>query len=286
MPAPAQTPRTAATASGPARRGRPSYGLFHAAVPAERVSDVAALEWVAAITTPDYGQTDDHPTNPTNSQGVALHNADDVQTRGINGAGVNVGVISNGVPSLAASDLPAVTVNNTGCAAGSPNCDEGTAMLEIVHDMAPGAGLLFDAGSGGGTAGHVGAQNWLAANGANVITEDLAFDAEPAFQYGLVASNGDTVAAGGGSICRFDGMRFRVGPESAGADPGPACYRKGGPLTVTDCNLFLRRIDRILFAATKADHLHHTSHDRLQAIMLRLVGESESHLPVRRRAAA
>ncbi|MDQ3483409.1 MAG: hydantoinase B/oxoprolinase family protein, partial [Pseudomonadota bacterium] len=52
----------------------------------------------------------------------------------------------------------------------------------------------------------------------------------------------NTVAAGGGSICRFDGMRFRVGPESAGADPGPACYRNGGPLTVTDCNLFLGRI--------------------------------------------
>src|SRR6185503_1673811 len=52
-----------------------------------------------------------------------------------------------------------------------------------------------------------------------------------------------TVAAGGGSICRFDGMRFRVGPESAGASPGPACYRNGGPLTVTDCNLLLGRID-------------------------------------------
>jgi 5-oxoprolinase (ATP-hydrolysing) len=51
-----------------------------------------------------------------------------------------------------------------------------------------------------------------------------------------------TVAAGGGSICRFDGMRFRVGPQSAGAQPGPACYRNGGPLTVTDCNLFLGRI--------------------------------------------
>ena len=52
-----------------------------------------------------------------------------------------------------------------------------------------------------------------------------------------------TVAAGGGSICRFDGMRLRVGPQSAGANPGPACYRNGGPLTVTDCNLFLSRID-------------------------------------------
>ena len=43
-----------------------------------------------------------------------------------------------------------------------------------------------------------------------------------------------TIAAGGGSICRFDGSRFRVGPESAGANPGPASYRRGGPLTVTD----------------------------------------------------
>src|SRR6478672_7256497 len=58
-----------------------------------------------------------------------------------------------------------------------------------------------------------------------------------------------TVAAGGGSICRFDGMRFRVGPESAGANPGPACYRNGGPLTVTDCNLFLGRIDPDQFPA-------------------------------------
>ncbi|MCF2515986.1 hydantoinase B/oxoprolinase family protein [Sphingomonas sp. G124] len=58
-----------------------------------------------------------------------------------------------------------------------------------------------------------------------------------------------TIAAGGGSICRFDGMRFRVGPESAGARPGPACYRGGGPLTVTDCNLFLGRISAEHFPA-------------------------------------
>jgi 5-oxoprolinase (ATP-hydrolysing) len=52
----------------------------------------------------------------------------------------------------------------------------------------------------------------------------------------------ETVAAGGGSICRFDGVKLVVGPESAGADPGPACYGRGGPLTVTDCNYFLGRI--------------------------------------------
>lgn len=51
-----------------------------------------------------------------------------------------------------------------------------------------------------------------------------------------------TVAAGGGSILHFDGSRYRVGPDSAGADPGPASYRRGGPLTVTDANVMLGRI--------------------------------------------
>jgi 5-oxoprolinase (ATP-hydrolysing) len=77
-----------------------------------------------------------------------------------------------------------------------------------------------------------------------------------------------TVAAGGGSICRFDGSRLRVGPASAGARPGPAAYRNGGPLTVTDCNLVLGKIipahfpavfgpggDQPLDAATALDRL-------------------------------
>ncbi len=51
-----------------------------------------------------------------------------------------------------------------------------------------------------------------------------------------------TVAAGGGSVLRFEDYRYRVGPESAGADPGPACYRRGGPLTVTDCNVMLGKL--------------------------------------------
>ena len=52
----------------------------------------------------------------------------------------------------------------------------------------------------------------------------------------------NTVAAGGGSILHFDGSRYRVGPDSAGADPGPACYRRDGPLTVTDANVMLGRV--------------------------------------------
>jgi 5-oxoprolinase (ATP-hydrolysing) len=58
-----------------------------------------------------------------------------------------------------------------------------------------------------------------------------------------------TIAAGGGSILHFDGQKYRVGPDSAGADPGPTCYRRGGPLTVTDCNVMLGRIQPEFFPA-------------------------------------
>lgn len=58
----------------------------------------------------------------------------------------------------------------------------------------------------------------------------------------------ETIAAGGGSICDFDGHRLTVGPASAGANPGPACYGGGGPLTLTDVNLLLGRIDPWGFA--------------------------------------
>ena len=57
----------------------------------------------------------------------------------------------------------------------------------------------------------------------------------------------ETVAAGGGSIVQADGGRLRVGPESAGAAPGPACYGAGGPLTITDVNLLLGRLDPAQF---------------------------------------
>ncbi|MGB3469364.1 MAG: hydantoinase B/oxoprolinase family protein [Erythrobacter sp.] len=58
-----------------------------------------------------------------------------------------------------------------------------------------------------------------------------------------------TVAAGGGSLLRYDGGRLRVGPQSAGADPGPACYRRGGPMAVTDINVALGKLDARYFPA-------------------------------------
>jgi len=65
----------------------------------------------------------------------------------------------------------------------------------------------------------------------------------------------ETVAAGGGSICRYDGYKLNVGPESAGAYPGPACYGAGGPLTLTDVNLLAGRLDTNQFGipASKDD---------------------------------
>lgn len=63
-----------------------------------------------------------------------------------------------------------------------------------------------------------------------------------------------TVAAGGGSILQFDGARLRVGPESAGANPGPACYRRGGPLTTTDANVMLGKIQPEYFPRVFGPH--------------------------------
>jgi len=63
-----------------------------------------------------------------------------------------------------------------------------------------------------------------------------------------------TVAAGGGSILAFDGARFRVGPASAGANPGPASYRRGGPLAVTDANLMLGKIQPRFFPKVFGPH--------------------------------
>jgi len=85
----------------------------------------------------------------------------------------------------------------------------------------------------------------------------------------------ETVAAGGGSICSFDGVKLTVGPASAGADPGPACYGSGGPLTITDCNLLLRRIveDRFPFRLDRA-----ASETRARELLDRVAQETGKRL--------
>lgn len=96
----------------------------------------------------------------------------------------------------------------------------------------------------------------------------LQIDPEPNF-YGihLLAPMVDihTVAAGGGSVLNYDQGRFTVGPESARAYPGPASYRNGGPLTVTDANLFLKRIDKNKFPKVFGPDQNQTMDDEIVA---------------------
>ena len=86
-----------------------------------------------------------------------------------------------------------------------------------------------------------------------------------------------TVAAGGGSICRYEDGRLAVGPASAGADPGPACYRRGGPMTITDCNVALGKVQPLhfpkLFGADRNEALDSAaSFERLQNIAVAMGG--------------
>ena len=170
----------------------PTAGLVHAAVPAGALDRVAALPWIAAVRPVTRPQTD---AGPVTSEGVRLHRADVAQRLGLTGRGQRVGAMSDGVTSLAESvakgELPAdVQVLDPG------DGDEGTGMLEIVHDSAPGAKLLFS-GTGETLEDHVGGLRALAAAGSTLITEDLAFDDEPAFQQGLAASTAEALARGG-----------------------------------------------------------------------------------------
>ncbi|OBJ74201.1 hydantoinase B/oxoprolinase family protein [Mycobacterium sp. 1274756.6] len=89
-----------------------------------------------------------------------------------------------------------------------------------------------------------------------------------------------TVAAGGGSVLHFDGSRYRVGPDSAGAAPGPACYRGGGPLTVTDANVMLGRIQPDHFPAVFGPDGDQpldaaTVRDRFRALAQRITAQTE-----------
>ncbi len=180
-----------AAAALPAVRfiGLAEYPVFHRraapAPPAAPAGAKAALRAAAAAT-----------AAVASSQGDHAHGADLVRNLGIAGAGVKVGVLSNGVDSLATQQadgaLPAVTVLAGQAGAG----DEGTAMLEIVHTLAPGAQLYF------ASVGMMDAQ--MATNitslqeaGCTVIIDDVDFFDEGVFQDSLIAQAVETVTAAG-----------------------------------------------------------------------------------------
>ena len=100
-------------------------------------------------------------------------------------------------------------------------------------------------------------QNIIAFDMGGTSTDVARYDGQFEYQFSQKIGNVhifspslaiETVAAGGGSICNFDGYKLSVGPESAGSTPGPACYGAGGPLTITDVNLLLGRLDSTQFS--------------------------------------
>jgi subtilisin family serine protease len=165
-------------------------GLVQAWVEPSALPSLAALSWVRSIRPVDRAVV---RTGSITTEGDAASRADVLRARGLDGTGVVVGVISDGIDSLAdaqaTNNLPDVVVpNDNRCQKGAG--DEGTALLEIVHDVAPGAKLLF---SGPSTSlDMVAAVQCLVDAGANVIVDDLGFFGEPYFEDGPVA---DAVSA-------------------------------------------------------------------------------------------
>lgn len=152
-------------------------------LPAASLDLFAGISGVTRITAPAYAEV---RAGSVNSAGDAILNADDVRALGIDGAGVKVGVISDGVSHRSlvqnTGDIPNDLVVNPSLPGSG---DEGTAMLEIVHDLAPGATLYFS--SGLTDVAMVNSINWMVSQGVDVIIDDLGFFGQPYFQDGAVA---------------------------------------------------------------------------------------------------
>lgn len=173
-----------------------TYHLLEGTIPVSSLSAAAEHKGVLSIT-PVY-----QPLTRAGSvatEGDAVHNADDVRLLdpAYDGTGVKVGVLSDSAHGLgysqATGDLPAYVERLL----DFPASDEGRAMLEIIHDLAPGAELAFRSGLMGEADFAQGIRD-LAAAGADVIVDDVIFPSEPFFQDGIIAQAVDEVAAQSG----------------------------------------------------------------------------------------
>ncbi|MFB3045908.1 MAG: PKD domain-containing protein [Acidiferrobacterales bacterium] len=167
-------------------------GIIQAWIPLDRIDEVAELFFVRRITPPSYGIPQ---TGSVTTEGDAILNADALRALGFDGSGAKVGVISDGVDNRASAqatgDLPANIITVTHAGSG----DEGTAMLEIVHDLAPGADLGFCGPST--SLEMIQCVNDLAGVfGADIIVDDLFFFLEPYFEDGPIAQAVANAVAG------------------------------------------------------------------------------------------
>jgi hypothetical protein len=188
---------TIAAVNGTVTNQSPQFGFIRASLPLGAVDTVAAVNDVRSIQS-----AADRVTNAgaLTSQGYISHQANLAVNSGVNGAGVTVGVLSDSctAPRLAAlitsGDLPPTASVLPG--QGSTGTDEGCAMMEIVHDIAPGANIIF-ATANGGPANFANNILGLAAAGATVIVDDITYFNEGAFQDGPIAQAINQVTAAG-----------------------------------------------------------------------------------------
>src|SRR5262249_52750368 len=175
------------------------WGIIRAALPLAALETVAANGDVQSIQSAAEAVTNE---GSLTSQGYITHTANQVVGMGINGGGVTVGVLADSASParvaalIASGDLPASTLVLPGQQGPSTGSDEGTAMMEIVHDMAPGANLIFATAF---TSAASFASNILAlqAAGAKVIVDDVTYLNEAAFQDGPIAQAVNQVTANG-----------------------------------------------------------------------------------------
>ncbi len=198
----------------------PRHRAARTRVPIALLETLAALPAVQSIRPADLAITHKIDT----SEGDVAHGADLLRASlGVDASGIAVGVLSDGVDSLASlqasGDLPAVTVLPGQGGSGT----EGTAMLEIVHDLAPGADLLFATAFGGQASF---ADNILALRdaGADVIVDDVAYFAEAVFQDDGIAAAADEVAADGRLYFSSAGNSGNLNDATAGVWEGDYAF--------------------------------------------------------------
>lgn len=169
------------------------YDILKGWIAPDALESLSQLSFVRRVTVPDYAIT---RTGSVNSEGDVQLRAHDLRAAGITGTGVRIGVISDGIDSRAAAqatgDLPGAITIQTFAGSG----DEGTAMLEIIHDLAPGATLGF-CGPADSMEFVTCVQQLDATFNADIIVDDLGFLNEPYFEDGMAALAVQAAATGG-----------------------------------------------------------------------------------------
>lgn len=204
-------------------------------VEVDRLRDVAGVAGVTAVRPVDLGRL---RVGSVTSAGDVASRADLVRGLGFDGTGIRVGVISDGIDGAqtvqATGDLPPIVVpSGAGCSVGEGS--EGTAILEIVHDLAPGASLFFSAGLSS-TLAFIDSVRCLTAAGAQVIVDDIGFYGEPFFEDGPVALAVREAVRAGVSFHSAAGNQARAHYEGAfRASPNSRYHDfRGGPVDNVD----------------------------------------------------